>query len=155
MKLNLPVDHPIQESELVTLGHQIRSHRKALGVNATVAAESAGISRVTWHRIEKGEPSVAMGAYVKALETLGLKVGIKGDSNQSLHDCIPVNIQLSNFPQLRQLAWQVSHEEKLTPLEAWSIYERNWRHLDQTAFTNEERQLVKALQQAVGGGRHV
>jgi hypothetical protein len=155
MTVNLPVDLPIQEPPLVTLGHQIRAHRKALGVNATVAAESAGISRVTWHRIEKGEPSVAMGAYAKALDTLGLKVGIKSETNQSHSDCIPVQIQLSNFPQLRQLAWQVSDAEKLNPLEAWSIYERNWRHIDQAALTNEERQLIKALQQAVGGVSNV
>ena len=86
MTVNLPVNLPILESPLVTLGHQIRAHRKALGVNATVAAESAGISRVTWHRIEKGEASVAMGAYAKALDTLGLKLGIKGESNLSLSD---------------------------------------------------------------------
>jgi len=35
--------------------------RKALRVSATVAAEAAGMSRVTLHRIEKGEPSVTMG----------------------------------------------------------------------------------------------
>ena len=49
-------------SELKALGAQLRAQRKALKVNATVAAEAAGISRVTLHRIEKGEPSVTMGA---------------------------------------------------------------------------------------------
>jgi len=151
MTVNLPVNLPILKSPLVTLGHQIRAHRKALGVNATVAAESAGISRVTWHRIEKGEASVAMGAYAKALDTLGLKLGIKGESNLSLSDYIPVQILLSNFPQLRQLAWQVSDAEKLNPMEAWSIYERNWRHIDQAALTKEELQLITSLKQAVGG----
>jgi hypothetical protein len=86
---------------------------------------------------------------------LGLKLGIKGESNLSLSDYIPVQIQLSNFPQLRQLAWQVSDAEKLNPMEAWSIYERNWRHIDQAALTNEELQLIKALQQAVGGAVNV
>jgi hypothetical protein len=40
-------------------------------------------------------------------------------------------------------------------MEAWSIYERNWRYIDQAALTNEELQLIKALQQAVGGAVNV
>jgi transcriptional regulator with XRE-family HTH domain len=36
---------------------------KALKVSATTAAEAAGMSRMTLHRIERGEPSVTMGAY--------------------------------------------------------------------------------------------
>jgi transcriptional regulator with XRE-family HTH domain len=153
MSKTLPVDQSQMTSPLGVLGQQIRAHRKALGVNATVVAESAGISRVTWHRLEKGEPSVAMGAYVKALDTLGLKIGIA--SAATAEGVLPVQIELSKFPQLRQLAWQVSASETLNPLEAWSIYERNWRHLDQAALTADESQLIKALQQAVGGATHV
>ena len=43
-------------ARLQDLGARIRARRKSLGVNATAAAESAGMSRVTLHRIEKGEP---------------------------------------------------------------------------------------------------
>ena len=137
-------------SPLVQLGQLIRAHRKALGVNATVAAESAGISRVTWHRIEKGEPSVAIGAYSKAMATLGLTLGIATPTLDLSSSVLPVQIQLSKFPQLKQLAWQVSAAETLSPLEAWNIYERNWRHIDQAALISEERQLIKSLQLAVG-----
>ena len=35
------------------VGEQIRAHRKSLKVSATTAAEAAGMSRVTWYRIEK------------------------------------------------------------------------------------------------------
>lgn len=61
---------------LVVLGQQIRDHRKVLRISATVAAEAAGISRATLHRIENGEPSVTMGAYPNAMEALGLDFGI-------------------------------------------------------------------------------
>ena len=44
-------------TRLQELGAQIRARRKALGVSATAAAESAGMSRVTLHRIEKGAPT--------------------------------------------------------------------------------------------------
>ncbi len=61
---------------LSALGKQIRAHRKALRITATSTAEAAGISRVTLHRIENGEPSVTMGAYLNALAALGLDFGI-------------------------------------------------------------------------------
>jgi DNA-binding XRE family transcriptional regulator len=60
--------------ELQALGEQIRARRKALKVSATVAAEAAGMSRVTLHRIEKGEPSVAMGAWANAMAALGMSL---------------------------------------------------------------------------------
>ncbi len=72
-----PTAHAAAES-LIALGQQIRTYRKALRINATAAAEAAGMSRVTWHRIERGEPSVTMGAYVNALNALGLDLGVFG-----------------------------------------------------------------------------
>ena len=58
---------------LAKLGGQIRARRKELGVSASVAAESAAMSRQTLHRIEKGETSVTMGAYLGLLSALGLE----------------------------------------------------------------------------------
>ena len=66
---------------------------------------------------------------------------------------IPARIFLSNYPQLKQLAWQVQGAETLSPTEAWDIYERNWRHLDELALTAHERQLIDALRLAFGGGK--
>lgn len=59
---------------LGALGDQIRERRKHLKLSATAAAEAAGMSRVTWHRLERGEPSVTMGAYLNALVALGLEL---------------------------------------------------------------------------------
>ena len=58
-------------AQLQALGEQIRAQRKALRLSATVTAEAAGLSRVTLHRIEKGEPSVTMGAWCNAMAALG------------------------------------------------------------------------------------
>jgi transcriptional regulator with XRE-family HTH domain len=62
--------------KLIALGQKIAAHRKALGISAAAAAEAAGMSRVTLHRIEKGQPSVTMGAYVIAMTALGLNSGL-------------------------------------------------------------------------------
>lgn len=64
---------------LASLGAAIRARRKQLRVSATAAAEAAGLSRVTLHRIERGEPSVAMGLYQRALGALGLRLQLAQD----------------------------------------------------------------------------
>ena len=71
-----PITASITADQLIALGQQIRAHRKALRISATTAAEAAGMSRVTLHRIEKGEPAVTMGAYVNAMVALGLNFGL-------------------------------------------------------------------------------
>jgi transcriptional regulator with XRE-family HTH domain len=148
---------------LKALGQQIRVHRKSQRISAVVAAEAAGMSRVTLHRIEKGEPTVTMGAYVNAMVVLGLDLGILPQVEQSANtlalnrsEWIPVRIYLKEYPQLNHLAWQLQGAESVSPLEAWDIYDRNWRHLDQQALVEQERQLIDALRLAFsGGGSHV
>ena len=64
-------------AELQSLGTQVAEQRKALGVSATVAAEAAGMSRVTLHRIEKGEPYVTMGAWSNVIAALGMQMQLQ------------------------------------------------------------------------------
>ncbi|MGY0633807.1 helix-turn-helix transcriptional regulator [Luteimonas sp. A478] len=136
-------------SMLQALGEKVRARRKALGVSATAAAESAGISRVTWYRIEKGEPSVAAGAYAEAAVVLGLEWALAKPGQSARPDdaegWLPARVCLSDYPQLRKLAWHVQGIDVLTPREALSIYERNARHLDDAELTPGERALIDAL----------
>ena len=149
-----PLPHTVAE-QLSALGQQIRARRKALGVSATAAAEAASMSRVTLHRIEKGEPAVTMGAYLNALSTLGLEWSAAPSASNAPHSAdrsgwIPARVQLADYPQLRQLAWQVHGTDALTPREALDIYQRNQRHLDTQALSSSEQQLVDALHLAFG-----
>jgi transcriptional regulator with XRE-family HTH domain len=144
---------------LIALGQQIRDQRKAMHISATVVAEAAGISRVTLHRIENGKPSVTMGAYLNAMAALDMDFGIIQPEASSAtppaddhSEMIPVRIRLDDYPQLRKLAWQVHGIDTLTPLEALSIYERNWRHVDEKALESDEQQLIKALRLGLGDG---
>lgn len=149
------------QARLRQLGEQVRLQRKALRISATAAAEAAGMSRVTWHRIEKGEPSVTMGAYLNAMAALGLELTLFDKSAPTPptgpgapEPSLPVRIRLSQYPQLRQLAWQVHGTDALTPREALDIYERNQRHLDVAALDPRERDLLKALRQVLAGEPH-
>lgn len=144
-------------ARLSELGQSIRARRKQHKVTATTAAEAAGMSRVTLHRIERGEPSVTMGAYMSAAGALGLELGvIDPQARGSVSGAVaapPARIRLDDYPQLRRLAWQLQGATELTPAQALNIYERNWRHLDQEAMAPKERTLVSALLAERGGGR--
>ena len=147
-------------AKLIDLGQQIRAYRKALRISAIAAAEAANMSRVTWHRIERGEPSVTMGAYVNAPHAIGLDFGIVGAADaaavaQDREGWIPASIRMGDYPQLKQLAWHVHGTDELTPAEAFGIYERNERHLDPGAMVPAERHLLAALRLAFGVGTDV
>ena len=54
------------------LGERIRLARRRRRLSSTVFAERVGISRDTLHRLEKGDPVIALGSYARALRVLGL-----------------------------------------------------------------------------------
>jgi transcriptional regulator with XRE-family HTH domain len=144
-------------ARLKALGQQVRARRRALRVSATAAAEAAGISRVTLHRIEKGAPSVTIGAWASVLESLGLQFSarapeatVEASPTPDLEAWIPVRVRLDDYPQLRSLAWQVHGTDALTPAEALDLYERNARHIDVEALSAAERALLHALRAAFG-----
>lgn len=149
-------------AQLRALGEQIRARRKALGVSAVSAAEAAGLSRVTLHRIEAGEPAVTIGAWANVLAALGMDWGARApdEATNAAHGpdltaWVPVRVHLSDYPQLKSLAWQVQGTDTLTPAEALDIYTRNARHLDTQAMTAQERALLTALRTAFGQDAHV
>lgn len=118
----MPTKPPIpltqSAAQLQALGAQLRARRKALKVSSTAAAEAAGMSRVTLHRIEKGEPSVTAGAWANAMAVLGLSLvaldtedasatNTEGIPDTDLSQWIPVRVRLADYPQLQALAWQI------------------------------------------------
>jgi len=137
--------------QLADIGQLIMQHRKSFKITANAAAETAGISRVTLHRIEKGESTVSMGAYLNVISALDLKFHLskKGDAgcdpNGSRVGQLPVRILLDDYPQLKELAWHVQGVDELSPVEAHSIYERNKRFLDRENLSDSEYELIELL----------
>lgn len=64
---------PTLQRTLSTLGEQIRLARLRRRFSASLIAQRAGISRNTLRSIERGEPSVAFGAYASVLFSLSLE----------------------------------------------------------------------------------
>ncbi len=59
------------------LGENLKLARLRRRLSAEQVAQRAGISRATLHKIEKGDPAVAMGSYFVVLNVLGLEKEIE------------------------------------------------------------------------------
>jgi transcriptional regulator with XRE-family HTH domain len=153
MPAKAPPAGKIVNLRLAALGRRIRARRKNLEISAVAAAEAAGMSRVTFHRIEKGEPSVAMGTYMAAIAALGLDIDLLDARLETAAVKLPEKIRVADYPELKRIAWQRRKVEQLAPRDALSLYERNWRHVDREAMPAKERELLKLLVDALGGGR--
>ncbi|MDG2117326.1 MAG: helix-turn-helix domain-containing protein [Porticoccaceae bacterium] len=144
-------------SQLADIGQLIRQHRKSFKITANAVAQTAGISRVTLHRIEKGEPTVSMGAYLNVVSALDLQLQLSAEvtrgheANGSDLDKLPVRLSFSDYPQLKELAWHVQGVDELSLVEAHSIYERNKRFLDIENLSDSEQKLIELLGDAFEG----
>lgn len=155
MPAKAPILEPVVHQRLIQLGEAFRVRRKTLGITAVAAAEAAGMSRVTWHRLEKGEPSLTLGAWANAARVLGLVWPLDPadpdvPAPPPAGHWLPLDVRLEDYPELRRLAWQVQGRATLTPREALGIYERNLRHLDESAMPTHERELLAALRKVFG-----
>ena len=157
MKKNIERMSDDAVSQLAEIGQLIRQHRKSFKITANAAAETAGISRVTLHRIEKGEPTVSMGAYLNVMSALDLNLHLSAKGDVEFEACrnrvgqLPVRISLADYPQLKELAWHVQGVDELTLIEAHSIYERNKRFLDIENLSDSEQALIELLGVAFEG----
>lgn len=61
---------PVTEEILKNMGAQIKLARLRRELSSELVAERAGISRASLWKVEKGEPSVAMGIYAAVLHAL-------------------------------------------------------------------------------------
>ncbi len=83
---------PDTKNILITMGEQIKMLRLRRNLSATLIAERAGISRASLWKVEKGDPSVAIGIYAAVLHALNnmdkelLKVASDDELGHRLQD---------------------------------------------------------------------
>ncbi len=70
-KSTLPT-FPALQRQLTALGHRLRLARERRRLGTELFAERLGVSRETLRRMEKGDATIAMGTFLKALRVLGL-----------------------------------------------------------------------------------
>lgn len=76
---------PKVKRALAKLGADIGVARKKRHLTTLMMAERLGVAKSTYFKIEKGDPTVAMGAYAMALFVLGFDTAL-GDIVDPRHD---------------------------------------------------------------------
>lgn len=73
MKTAILRPFPALAKQLAALGLRLRAARLRRGLGTVLFAERMNVSRDTLNRLEKGDPSIAIGTYLRALRVLGLE----------------------------------------------------------------------------------
>jgi transcriptional regulator with XRE-family HTH domain len=84
MKTRNTILLPRAQKPISVLGENIKLARLRRKFSAEQVAERANISRPTLVSIEKGNPNVTIGAYVKVLSVLGLENDIMNVANDDI-----------------------------------------------------------------------
>ncbi|MEJ1963066.1 MAG: helix-turn-helix domain-containing protein [Gammaproteobacteria bacterium] len=71
---------------LVKLGSDIALARRKRALTVEMMAERVGVSRTTYQKIEKGEPSVSIAVYAMALFVLGFEDALASVADASTDD---------------------------------------------------------------------
>ena len=159
---------------LKALGARLAQARKQRGLTAQEVADAADITRVTLSRMEVGQPAtVTLGTLAKVLSVLGMAQDIAliageiaptprvtrrapaaPERRPKTSPVVPKLIALKDLPELRQAAaWHIANTAmKLKPEEVFSLYERNWRHLDRAKIVGKEAKILDSLTKTVGKG---
>lgn len=66
-KIPIPVTYALRK-----LGQDLRDARRRRRLPVEIMAERASISRMSLHKVEKGDPGVSMGIYARVLFVLGM-----------------------------------------------------------------------------------
>ena len=83
---------------LIQLGADIRDARRRRRIPTATMAERALISRSTLHKIERGDPGVALGAVATVLFVLGLADRIATLADPA-HDTVGLDLEAERLPQ--------------------------------------------------------
>lgn len=94
-KTHLPI--PAQKA-LRILGKNISDARRRRRIAMELMAERCGFSRLTLYKIEKGDPSVSMGAYASALFVLGMYEHLTRVADAS-HDLVGRELEEESLPK--------------------------------------------------------
>lgn len=60
-------------------------------------------------------------------------------------------VDAAEFPNLRDLLWNRA-DTRVTARDAFALYERNWRFVEESRMSVEERALIQRLAERFGGG---
>ena len=83
---------------LIKLGGDMRNARRRRRIQIQTMAERASVARATLHKMEKGDPGVAMGLYATVLFVLGMLDRLAEVADAS-RDQVGMALDEENLPQ--------------------------------------------------------
>ena len=63
-----------------------------------------------------------------------------------------MQLPITEYPQLKLIAWNRQDGDLIEEDEALALYERNWHYVDQAHLTDKEQQLINRLVKEFGNG---
>lgn len=97
MRTTPPMPLPVKRA-LAKLGSDIKSARLRRRIPTTVMAERAFVTRTTLNKVEKGDPTVALGTYATVLFILGLSNRL-AELADVTHDEVGQQLQDEQLPK--------------------------------------------------------
>ena len=88
---------PVRRS-LAKFGADLSVARRKRRLTAAMVCERLGVSKSTWQRMEKGDPTVSLGAYAQALFVLGFGSPL-ADLVDPRHDEQGLLFELDHLPK--------------------------------------------------------
>lgn len=61
-------------------------------------------------------------------------------------------LRIDDYPQLKLIAWSRAAAGNIDERDAYALYERNWRFIEQHELTREEKVLIERLSHKFGNG---
>jgi hypothetical protein len=92
-KLPIPV-----RRALLKLGGDIRNARLRRRIQVGTLAERASMARATLHKLERGDPGVAVGLYATVLFVLGM-LNRFSEIAEAAHDQVGLDLEEEHLPQ--------------------------------------------------------
>jgi transcriptional regulator with XRE-family HTH domain len=89
---------PAVRRSLSKFGQDLANARRKRRLTIAMMAERMGIAPNTYRRVERGDPSVAMGAYAMALFVVGFG-GALGDLADARHDEVGLQLDEERLPK--------------------------------------------------------
>ncbi len=97
-RIPVPVSRALRK-----LGHDIRDARRRRRIPVATLAQRASISRMTLHKVEKGQPGVSAGTYATVLFALGMADRL-ADVADPRHDSVGLALDEERLPQRIRLS---------------------------------------------------
>lgn len=89
---------PRVRRSLAKLGKDLRDARRKRNLTVEMMVERVGVSKATYLKVEKGDPSVSMGVYAMSLFTLGFSSAL-AEIADSRNDDAGLLMDSSRLPQ--------------------------------------------------------